>query len=275
MDGIEYFQNLGGSNDGWSRFQYQAFGPERHGQHPYAVISGVHQRAEFVPTFADGHSATGGISMPYIRHKRGELLKTADTRPLTSEEQTALDATSHFISGRGFIFPERTPEARRQLHENPHLAPTRLFEESQSPRIKIDRMYADPSMKVPALTLAGMAYEQHNRDTIEASDSLSAYSSRLTKKAMKKGFPVVAHQDNPNAYQTNDTQLTPRLVDEEWVERGVRQNPSVRASTSDEVESGRHAVREMLRGGKTRNTTPVTEKGLSDQFLPGMKEYFQ
>jgi hypothetical protein len=37
------------------------------------------------------------------------------------------------------------------------------------------------------------------------------------------------------------------------------------------VIRGKESVREIL--GKKRNTKPVTSKGLSDQFLPGMEGF--
>lgn len=275
--GIEYFQekwqspSRSGPSD--TAFHYRAFGPaDEEGNVPYAEVGGYHRKTQYAPTFDSSDSSRGGRSRAFLSHKYDTLMKKSWDNPLDEEEKSAIDAARHFLVRNPDHGPEEAAKAQHQLDNNPHLAADKLFEETSPARIHISGMFADPSMKSSALTLVGMAYEQHNRDPLEASADLSHYSSRLVQKAMDKGLPVQGHNDNVSAKQTNDIQLAPRFTSTHWVQENYSQRPGVTKSTPEQVTRGRGVVREMLGRTKTRNTTPVTN-ALSDQFLPGMEKY--
>lgn len=274
MSEIEYVQQTGrpgpGRDDNY--FNYKAIGPESNGRRPFAVVYGNHRKAEFAPTFDERSPATGGLSNAFLRHKHDQLMVASWDRDLTPEETNAVTAVKHFLHRKNVHEPEKTPWALNELQTNPHLVPDKLFEQTESPAIHIGGMFADPSMKTAALTLTGMAYDQHNRDTIEASHDLSRHSSRLVQKAMKRGMPVVGEVSNPTAKVTNTVGFTPLTMSVRKYNDEIVLDPDVRRSTPEEVSRGKGAVREMLRSTKPRNPQPVA-KTLSDQFLPGMKKY--
>ena len=152
-------------------------------------------------------------------------------------------------------------------------------------------MAADPSLKHTALTLGAIAKRDLKADKIIASDDLSPFSSALTKSAIKKGLPVEANQYNPDLEATNDMDLDPRTLDTHDIAanerffkpvspelisesrkdlRGMLRNPTPVAEPEVEIT----ADPKPLAKPKTRNTRPVTRKGLSDQFvIPGMEKF--
>lgn len=283
---IEYFQEnnehsaVFGGRTG-SSFMHTAFGPETEvtygtsgkteKRRPYAQVSGRHRYSLFAPSF-DPH--TGEVSRDYLVHKHDQLAEASYDRELTAQEKDAVSAASHILLNKDRTEPEKTAWALEQTRTNPHLAPDKLFEETRPAHTEITSMFSDPSMRTQALTLAGMAYEHYSKAPIISDNELSEHSSRLVRKAMKKGFPVQGGLDNPTARQTNTYTLVPRHVAAEWFEEDYSQRPEVIRSTPRDVARGRQVVREMLRSTRARKPQPVTKKGLSQQFLPGMEEYF-
>lgn len=69
--------------------------------------------------------------------------------------------------------------------------------------------FADPSMRIPAMTLAARALIDH--PGIVAAESLSPYSSRLVHKGMELGV-VEGHPDNPAAEVTNSIGMIDREI---------------------------------------------------------------
>ena len=153
--------------------------------------------------------------------------------------------------------------------QNPHFYPEKLFEHKPS-SMTIDSMFSDPSMRSSAMTLAALAKRRTGAQVVRASDDLSEFSSRLTKSAMERGLPVVTHPHNPDARITNMGDLIEQSTPSEFINE-ENYGPLVPVH---EVEAAKRDLREMLRPQKTvRNAQPVTSKGLSQQFLPGMEGF--
>jgi hypothetical protein len=279
--GAEFYKNEYKNHGarGQVGFVYQAFGTPRplgrwpDIEHPTASVSGVHVPAQYAPTFSNEEkdSSTGGLSRDYLVHKHDTLALKGIEGSLSSEEEDALHAIRMSM---GLHTPPGKSEdwAREQLRRNPHVAPSTLFEETRSARTKISGMFADPSLKSSAITMAGMAYKDYGNAPIEVDDNLSSFSSRLAKNAVSKGLPITASADNPNMAITNNLDLVPRAVDPEYYD-SVTSDPDTKKLNNIDISGGRMAVRNMLRGTRTRNSTPVTAKGLGDQFLPGMEGF--
>jgi hypothetical protein len=295
----EYFKKVRRARDLWgsgtksAHFSYLATGnpakdsvPDDFGdrEHPYAEIEGYHEYAKYVPTFEntrqfgepgefDEVGATG-LSDEYLEHKSNLLHERFINNNYTAPSKEEGDALSaiNILSGASKSWEHKTyPWAVNQFDTNPHLAPTQLFEEVKPAKTRITRMFADPSMKSQAMTMAGMAYRDHANTTIEADNDLSPHSSKLVRGALAKGLPVVTSDRNPDAGITNDISEKPLTIStrqKEYTSEDMKQVPH------SEVVSARADVRSMLRDSRPkRNTKPVTSKGLSDQFLPGMEGF--
>jgi hypothetical protein len=266
---------------------YRALGNpnEETGRTPYAALTVHHTYAGYAPTFDNSEEGTiSGLSDEYIQHKRSEMFdKERSDEPSTKERTDAMAALAILQHSNAYGVEHDAIEDKRswaveQAHNNPHIAPDKLFFETSPAKTQVASMFVDPSMKTSGINLLGVAYDDHNRAPIEADSSLTRFSSRLTQNAMKRGLPVTGSYTNPNAESTSDDADDP-----------THEEQSVNNSTADKLRKGEHpfyqaqpiadlglirgkeAVREML--GKTRNTKPVTSKGLSDQFLPGMEGF--
>jgi hypothetical protein len=163
---------------------------------------------------------------------------------------------------------------KEKMEGNIHFHPQKLFTEVPS-SITIGTMFADPSMTHSAMTLAAIAKRDLGAEKIISSDSLSSYSSKLTRNAIKKGLPVEPNMANPKAKVTNASTMNPRSVsmesDEEFYDHI---GGPIQAIPHEQVKAARQDLRDMLRANRpVRNNTPVTPKGLSAQFLPGMEGF--
>ena len=123
-----------------------------------------------------------------------------------------------------------------------------------------------------AITLTALAKRDLGAEKIISSNDLSYYSSKLTKTALKKGL-VETDPSNPGADQTNRMRRHERSVESSSANNVWNDDEPATPVSPDLVRAARQDVREMLRKPKARNTTPVTKKGLSDQFLPGMEGF--
>jgi hypothetical protein len=289
---IEYFREASQKyeNSGGSTL-YRALGtphPDT-GDVPYATLGVHHEYAETKPTFSQnqkGHSrdvdGSSGLSRMYLMHKHNDLMDKTSSGPLTDDQHNAFVAFeilkgNKVVDGRGANNEKpKNPKAWAvaQTQTNPHIAPDKLFFESSPAKTYITGMYADPSMKSAGINLLGVAFDDYNKTPFVADSSLTKFSSRLTQNAIKRGLPVVASEHNPDAVSTagdyEEDEHVPHTVTSHHADNWLRQ---VSTPVSDlNLMRGKDSVREIL-GRKKRNPNPVTAKGLSDQFLPGMEGF--
>jgi hypothetical protein len=161
--------------------------------------------------------------------------------------------------------------AADEMAKIPSLYSETLFD-THPEQLKIKELFADTKMDIPAMNLVGIAKSKYPNASIVPSNDLSVHSSNLVKNAVNRGL-ISPNPDNPDAYVTNNVDYNERsrrtlgAVPREYSELGLMLSP-------DAVDKGKQEVRKMLRANKpTRNNTPVTPKGLSAQFLPGMEGF--
>lgn len=295
----EYFRDVstdqflpGRSRTGTEYINYTAYGKpfkEGHpheGRFPTAEVTTSHTFAKYGSTFDNKNEfgepnskdvvGASGLHPNYLDKTYGKLNTKSNEGGLTPEETDAHDALRVL---RGWApHSEKNQDKHQdyrwaldQTESNVHIAPTQLFHEIHPARTTVHRMFADPAAKAEGINLMGIAYREHSGTPFVASDSLSKHSSKLVQNAVSRGLPVTAHGDNPTAEQTNDIDEdgpTPHNTSPSnaWSTRLNKESIS-----PFEVAGGKAVVREML--GKKRNAKPVTQKGLSDQFLPGMEGF--
>lgn len=245
-------------------------------EYPYATMSVTHKPKEWAIPFDNTDSVDPeiGLSNNYLTHViKNFSHKNYDN--LTDSESDALETIS--MSG----IPKNNDEQGSfdyNVSTNPHFNPDKLFYEGDPSSITIDFLVADPSMPASTpLTLGALAKRDYKADEIVASDDLSKFSSKLTQNAIAKGLPVKAHKSNTNAIATNDINKRDRTIDADYIENN---QSKVQPISPDTLQAARSDLRRMIRGNKkntaqkNRNTTPVTQKGLSDQFvIPGMERF--
>jgi hypothetical protein len=239
-------------------------------ERPYASVSVKHTPKQFNVSFPnndDAESETGlGHDYLYDVKRKLEDKKTDNWDDVDRKAAQTLNSIySSHNHDPNFI--------KKQMATNPHFQPETLFTETPS-SMEITNMVSDPSMSHTAMTMVSLAKRDLRTDKIIASDDLSKHSSKLTKNAIAMGLPVETHENNSNARQTNTIAKGPRAIrvgsqDNPW---GFDQDETV--ISEEDVKGARQDLRTMIRGDrKMRNTTPVTKKGLSDQFLPGMEGF--
>jgi hypothetical protein len=242
-------------------------------ERPFATINVKHRPGRFVVPYTNigGDSYTDtGLSDDYVSHLADKLTKKGEDN-WTGYDDDAM----HTIGIMHMSDPVSKAYVRGQMRSNPHFQPETLFEEVPS-SIEITNMVSDPSMAHTAMTLSAIAKRDQKAEKIIASDDLSPFSSQLVRNAVTRGLPVETHRDNPEAEITNDIDKSKRTIrvkrqDNPW---GMDQ-PETPISP-EEVKGARDDIRGWLRGQRgtpARNNTPVTKKGLSAQFLPGMEGF--
>jgi hypothetical protein len=288
----EYFREGRSKFQGGSSTNYRALGKDNpeEGTTPYASLSVIHDYAVDLPTFTqdnigslEDEEASSGLHPTYLNKKHAEVWDDIRAGNRTEAHQDAMDAfhvlRGHTIkAGRNSDHPDPKAWAVEQTRTNPLIAPDKLFFEHTPAKTHIGALYSDPSMKVSAMNLLGVAYDEHNNAPFESDSSLTRFSSRLTQNALKRGLPVTTDRSNPNAISTADdandsTHDNHRMVTDYANKVRSSEYPFSYATPISDlgVIRGKESVREIL--GKKRNTKPVTSKGLSDQFLPGMEGF--
>jgi hypothetical protein len=274
----EYLREFHTKYPGGVQSYYRALGtpdPET-GSTPSVSVGTYHDFAQHTPTFTDAvgphyadYSGETGLHPQYLTHRYRSLIE----EPGVSDDPEKMDAMRALGVLRGSPSQGKTMEwAVEQARTNPHIAPEHLFYESKPASTTINGMYADPSMNATGINLLGVAYDEGNRAPLVADSSLTKFSSRLTQNAIKRGLPVSAHEGNPEAKSTagayeEQTQL-PHTMSSEYADVLRKRGTPI---SDVGVIRGKEAVREIL--GRKRNPKPVTAKGLSDQFLPGMEGF--
>lgn len=244
-------------------------------ERPYASVTVKHTPGKFVVPYSNANDLNEdtGLSHEYLDHLRSKIygMEPEDRSQNDREAATALSRLdSPYEGDRNW--------GKEVAKTNPHFKPDTLFEHIPS-SITITNMMADPSMSHTAMTLAAMAKRDFKAEKIVASGDLSVHSSPLVQNAVQRGLPVETSASNPDAHVTNDVDkytrnkrtISAKYQDNPW---GLDQSDTI--ISPEEVKGARDDIRGWLREGrsnKVRNTKPVTSKGLSDQFLPGMEGF--
>ena len=236
-------------------------------RYPTAWVSGRMEPAvPFIPNYADQtksdyptFSIEGqtGLSTDYIHKMMGHI----NAIPPHQRTQEDVDAQKigYRLLGKSIVEPH-------EFENNKHFQPETLFD--TKPRTAhVDSLFSDPSLERSAMPLLGIALEHTGAQVIEPSDNLSVHSSRLVKKAIERGFPIVANPLNPSGEVTNTINKQPRHY------YGDPANFQLSELPEETVTVGKARFFDTLRNSPKRNTQPVTQKGLSDQFLPGMEKF--
>jgi hypothetical protein len=242
---------------------------------PYASVSVTHSPSRYVVPYTneekinyrDPNNVTG-LSQGYLKH----ITDTVESIP--EDNWTGWDDSANQVLQTlrgGTVTPLDREEMKPHIEGNPYFHPETLFERIPS-SIQVDNMVADPKMGHTAITLTALAKRDLDAEKVIASGSLSRFSSHLTKTALDKGL-VETDPSNPDAEVTNNIRQHERSVGSEFANNVWGNDRPDKRVSSQKVQAARQDVREMLRKPKTRNTTPVTSKGLSDQFLPGMEGF--
>lgn len=255
---------------------------------PYAEVVAYKNPEKFIvpyPNEDDNHNwfdmdGVTGLSSDYIRETREKILSKEEDN-WDGDDDSFISITNN-LSHTFRPARERGAQEYKEVMEkwgNKHFQPDKLFEHKPS-SIEIDTLQSDPSMRASAMNLIAVAKRDLDAKVIQAPESLSYYSSRLVRKAQKLGFPVETHVDNPDAGISNTIGFHEQTIAESDL-HGLGEMIS-----PETVAGAKQDLREMLRDGrqkinnprashnpKRRNTTPVTRKGLSDQFLPGMEGF--
>lgn len=244
-------------------------------ERPYASVTIKHNPGKFVVPYSNESDVDEdlGLSPEYLDHLRGKLYDTSYTER-SEEDKEAATALARISSP----FESDRAWSREVAKTNPHFQPETLFEHTPS-SITITNMMADPSMSHTAMTLSALAKRDFKADKIVASGDLSVHSSPLVQNAVQRGLPVETSASNTDAHVTNDIDrytrntrtIRAKYQDNPW---GLDQPDTI--ISPEEVKGARDDIRGWLREGrsnKVRNTKPVTSKGLSDQFLPGMEGF--
>jgi hypothetical protein len=151
---------------------------------------------------------------------------------------------------------------------HPYFQQDTLFDTIPS-NTEIYRMFADPSMSSTALTMAQLAKNKTKSEVLSADYDLSPHSSKLVQHAASRGL-VQPSKANPEAKPKNDIEKVERWAGRNEVDYYKEKMQPV---TQGEVLVAQNDVRQSLRNSRKRSNTPVTKKGLSNQFLPGMEGF--
>ena len=165
----------------------------------------------------------------------------------------------------GIKLAKSVSRMRQQAPEVYH--PDTLFDVTPARRV-VSYAQFDPSLRHMMPIVAAHASMEHGDLTV--SHDLSRYSAKLSQKAMQKGLPVSAHENNPSLERTNQMRLEPHTIgmfktdDLDWQ---AENDPDVREVHSLELKDAKQHLRKMLR--------PEEEpKKISHQFehlqLPGI-----
>lgn len=169
------------------------------------------------------------------------------------------------------ISPQETPNfmgqhqavAEHFAESNPGQEhPTELF--SHSPPY-VFSAYVDPSIRHTMPTMVALAVNKMGaaHDTIMSADSLTAYSSRLSRAANSRGMSVPDPQNatmsaNSTAQDLPYADMPERTIGPLWLAEGMPRN--MEEATPDEVAQARQSVKDRLRKSKR---TPQVKRGAS------------
>jgi len=234
--------------------------------YPYASASIRYSPLNYKPNFSnephryDPHGLSG-----LSEHAIWSTINTKN--PAESVPENAGDLIRSLARGS---YAEATGAAD-EMSKMPFFHSETLFD-THPEQLKVKELFADAKMDIPAMNLVGIAKSKYPNAAIVPGNDLSVHSSKLVKNAVSRGL-ISSNPQNPDAEVTNNidesfrNRRTVDALPRGYSELGLILSP-------DAVDKGKQEVRKMLRANKpTRNNTPVTPKGLSAQFLPGMEGF--
>lgn len=247
-------------------------------ERPYAEVTAYHKPAKFIVPYPNNVDdkvnwfdidEVTGLSSDYLKETENKIRSKGEDN-LTGHDEDFLNVLSGLSHPYQDARQRGAEEYKKATQEwnNPHFQPDKLFEHKPS-SMEIDTLTSHPTMRASAMNLIAVAKRDLGAETIQAPESLSRHSSRLVKKAKESGLPVKTHPDNPDADVSNYMDFENQTIPESDLPFGKKVSPEV-------VAGGKQDLREMLRGRRqqpVRNAQPVTSKGLSAQFLPGMEGF--
>lgn len=239
----DYYNKDGKLSNGGVHQSYVALGDaDEYGNRKQAEISATYTPPRFLANF--DNTEKNGFSEH--AHRKADSLNAKNWATDTSGDL--------YASGKNTL--------------HPYFDQDTLFDTVPS-NTEITRMFADPSMLSTALTMVQLAKNKHKPEVLMADDDLSAHSSKLVQNAASRGL-VQTSKTNPDAKPNNDIEKVNRWVGRNEVDYYKEKMQPV---TQGEVMVAQNDVRQSLRNSRKRNNTPVTKKGLSNQFLPGMEGF--
>jgi hypothetical protein len=300
---IEYFKNIKQPFPAYAdaEFTFTAVGDpikdhsETNTQLPYSTVYGKFTPTEYTPNFDNSDSLIQsksvkltGLSKNAFTKANAHLFENGGTEDSKSYINIIQDLNARHQDENNLTFgsPEHhdylakvnsgfydklEKDAVKRTSTHPYFQQDTLFDTTPS-TVHIEGMFSDPRMNSTAITLVALAKKHFNPEQIQAGYDLSKHSSKLVKNAVEKGL-VVPHPNNPNANRKNDIGITDRTMTPNVMKIHLKGDEPVPAS---DVQAANLDLRETLRGRRdpvVRNNTPVTPKGLSAQFLPGMEGF--
>lgn len=245
---------------------------------PYAETTVYHEPGKFIVPYPNDNSETNwfdmdevtGLSPDYLKETRRKLVAKGEDN-WDGDDDSFMYITNNLADPYHWSREDGARQYKEVMGQwgNKHFQPDKLFEYKPS-SMEIGSLTSHPSMRTSAMNLIAIAKRDLGAETIQAPESLSRHSSRLVKKARALGFPVETHPDNPDADVSNYIDFMDQTISDSSVQGfGKEISPET-------VAGAKQDLREMLRGQRkqpVRNAKPVTPKGLSDQFLPGMEGF--
>ena len=239
----DYYSRERKHSDGRVQQTYVALGDsDEQGNHKQAEIRAIYTPPKFLPNF--DNTEKSGFSEH--AHEKADKLNAENWANDTSGDL--------YASGKNTL--------------HPYFDQDTLFDTVPS-NTEIYRMFADPSMSSTALTMAQLAKNKTKSEVLSADYDLSAHSSKLVQHAASRGL-VQPSKANPEAKPKNDIEKVERWAGKNEVDYYKERMQPV---TQGEVMVAQNDVRQSLRNSRKRSNTPVTKKGLSNQFLPGMEGF--
>ena len=283
----EYFRKFNLNHRRGGAAEYKVFGtkpvtiksfgePEQ--VYPSGELTVRHTPGTTTPHFPQSDKDTVGNPLAKALGIHPELLNKIEEQEWDEGGDTGLAIAIGYHSRYDSDDPRGIGLAKTvsKLKDDPRVNPETLFT-SNPGKLYINEAFFDPSLTASVPISIGIAKNDFPNTEIVPSDDLSPHSSKLAQNALSRGL-ISPNMQNPDAEANNDFRQRDRNVlasdhdkDKRLNNGGLRYGFS--AVPQNQVEAGRETVREMLRGPRKRNNTPVTEKGLSDQFLPGMEGF--
>jgi len=254
----DYYYNDAKLSGGRVHQKYVALGDEKQGgfgprsnYHPLAEVDATYTPPKFLPNF--DNTEKSGFSEHAHQKANTKYLESQFGDP-DHDSYTAKTDQETFGAGRNT--------------NHPYFDQGTLFDTIPS-NTQITRMFADSSMSSTALTMAQLAKNKLKPEVLMADPDLSVHSSKLVQNAASRGL-VETHGANKDAKITNDISTPHHLAGMADVDFYKKNMQPV---TQGEVMVAQNDVRQSLRNSRKRSNTPVTKKGLSNQFLPGMEGF--
>jgi hypothetical protein len=213
-------------------------------------------------------------STPHTHKKVAKNIGVSNEYLDAHANSETLDAV---LSARKISNDRGTPSARNEgihyakaiknLKNYQKAQPTELF--TTTPKsVEIKTAHFDPSLNSSFLTVAAMIHQEHGVP-LTSSQSLSKWSSAVSRNAKEKGLPVVSHSQNADMSQNNDINdrgRKPQRMGTAYVEGSMQDYERFAPVPAQDVRSARQHLRSMLGKEPKQHMSPQ----FRDVPLPGM-----